>query len=263
MLTLTSTPAGSTTTETVRLWLLGAETLTTAYSPLADTYTLVSGVRGVRAGGSGAVTVSVTGTWSPEYPRAAGGSAVAAAFYPHEDMDQLHDWLSEGTRLVNVSARRADNSDVAIGVGVLAGGGINPRTPVYGETTVIDWSIAINMAAGMNPIWQGNRPARPAGEPDPGGGGSPLAWQDTPTTFPYRSGGSLSVVLPGAMGGAPPYVYSGVPPTNWGLDVATRTVTKLARIITVGDQSMNWRVTDADGMSLTLTIAFTQSDAGG
>ena len=258
---LTSPPPGQTgRRETVRLWLLGCGPAQTSYSPLVDAGTDTDGVRFARPAGSGPQTITVAGTWSPDYPGAAAGAGLAAAQYPHEDMDMLAAWLSAGDRLLQVSRRRRDASVDVIGNGVLAGGGINERVTRGGETRILDWTVAINMAAATIPTWRGNRPQRPAPE-DPDMEETPLAWDATPTTFLYRSGASASFVLPGATGGAPPYIFAGVAPARWALDIPTRTLTKAARVIIVGNMSFAWSVTDSAGASLSVMISL-QQDTG-
>lgn len=149
----------------VRLWLLGAGPLQTAYSPLMDAGTLVNGARFVRPAGSGLVTISVSGVWSPDEPLAAAGEGNSLLSYPHEDMDRLAQWLAEGSRMLTV-----EQANAKIGDGALAGGGINIRRQwPDGNARVIDWSVAINMAAGLGAVWQGNRPTRPTPlDPDVG-----------------------------------------------------------------------------------------------
>lgn len=151
--------------ESVRLWLLGAGPLQIAYSPLVDAGTLVNGARFVRPAGSGLVTISVSGVWSPDEPLAAAGDANALLSYPHEDMDRLARWLAEGLKNFSVEMGQAK-----IGDGALAGGGINIRRQwPDGDARIIDWSVAINMAPGLGAVWQGNRPTRPTPlDPDVG-----------------------------------------------------------------------------------------------
>ena len=259
---LTSPPpgAGAGRRESVRLWLLGADAPQTAYSPLADIGTDTDGVRFVRPAGSGPVTISVSGSWSPDYPAAAAGASRAAAQYPHEDMDRLAEWLAAGDRLLQVASRRADGSVDVIGNGALSGGGINIRRQRQGEARILDWTVAINMAPTIIPTWRGNRPQRPTPE-GPDMEETALAWDDTPTTFLYRSGATHAFVLPGATGGAPPYVYAGVAPARWQLDIATRTISKRNNVIIVGNMTFMWRVTDSAGASLAVQISL-QQDTG-
>ena len=257
MLTLTSPHDALPTArgrEVVRLWLLGADAPSMAYAPGVDAYTLTSGKRGNRPGGEGLATLSISGTWSPEYPRAAGGQSVAAATYPWRDLDTLEAWLSEGDRRIRVAWRRRDGSEVIIGTGVLSGGGIDLVDAAQGETRVLQWSIAINMDSGSRALWQGERPAPPAPEaPDGEDETAALAWDATPTTFEYSSGGNVSITLPGATGGTSPYIFSGVPP-NAAWSISGRELTKPSRLIQVATLTFDWTVTDAAGASLTQTI---------
>ena len=262
-LILTSPPAGGEDAEVVRLWLIGAEEPQVAYSPLVDSGTDTAGMPFVRAAGAGPATITVTGTWSPKYPLAAAGAALAAGTRPHEDIDLLHRWLAEGTREVAVAWRGISGRLDQIGAGVLAGGGINNRRVRRGETTIIDWAVSINMKAGFSPVWVGSRPAAPTPEPqpepepeDPDAG--ILAWSTTTFDFFYSSEAPTEITLPAATGGAPPYQYAGRPPLPWQLNPRQRLLVKGGGIPVTGEVEFVWTATDQAGDIIRATITLHQ-----